>query len=666
MNKILQNFETAANGEYTPSKQESSDMKMILESFYEVAADDAKPQQLDEIASVSVSGETADEVAQLVRLMNDAGAPEAAPVGPQPTTMHEPAPCDGPPDMPPMITPKMMDDFETKEESVAEDDWDNEPEENYQNHQTMTHDLSGGINGRKKSYKRAEPGDNPMAVESDDNYDDRLNMAAEDYFINHKGEDDSMHSPVINDLADKYDVDVGELSDLIRNDDPSLDDPDFMQETIKKQLYKALSEKKNSKPDYLDLDKDGDTKEPMKKAAKDAKKKKAPVKESENATDGKTETIDIGWGEEFEVKHTPQGRLLIGVDIPAQVYHSGHGGENAERFIDFVYNMDTKKVIEWPEKMSYEYEELDKEAFLEVVDWIATKVETKLKYSGTKFESENSDKEVDEAGKMKGGGDDPCWKGYKMVGTKKKGGKEVPNCVPREGVEELENEQIDEISADLAKRVKDKAKASELDYLSKGYEKINRTKNIPFVSKMGRKSAERDLEQARRRKRLAKLANRKLGGMGDYRYDDEGHYGREGPAKVLARRDENDIEESAPKNNPVAKHAGKFNKAKVEPDKKQRQKRGYQKHKDKDMQMESAPVFNRYVKPLLDKSPKQIVEFYDTEAYAIIDRLSRESRALAKQNVNTRVHDSIVGKLRENLSVLPETKLDEMRSRRSS
>lgn len=25
---------------------------------------------------------------------------------------------------------------------------------------------------------------------------------------------------------------------------------------------------------------------------------------------------------------------------------------------------------------------------------------------------------------------DPCWKGYHMVGTKSKGGKEVPNCVP--------------------------------------------------------------------------------------------------------------------------------------------------------------------------------------------------------------------------------------------
>ena len=28
-------------------------------------------------------------------------------------------------------------------------------------------------------------------------------------------------------------------------------------------------------------------------------------------------------------------------------------------------------------------------------------------------------------------GNDPCWKDYKMVGTKKKGGKTVPNCVPK-------------------------------------------------------------------------------------------------------------------------------------------------------------------------------------------------------------------------------------------
>jgi hypothetical protein len=29
--------------------------------------------------------------------------------------------------------------------------------------------------------------------------------------------------------------------------------------------------------------------------------------------------------------------------------------------------------------------------------------------------------------------DNPCWKGYKPVGTKKKSGKTVPNCVPKEG-----------------------------------------------------------------------------------------------------------------------------------------------------------------------------------------------------------------------------------------
>lgn len=39
---------------------------------------------------------------------------------------------------------------------------------------------------------------------------------------------------------------------------------------------------------------------------------------------------------------------------------------------------------------------------------------------------------IGEAKKMKG--KDPCWNGYEMVGTKKKGGREVPNCVPKEAV----------------------------------------------------------------------------------------------------------------------------------------------------------------------------------------------------------------------------------------
>jgi hypothetical protein len=55
--------------------------------------------------------------------------------------------------------------------------------------------------------------------------------------------------------------------------------------------------------------------------------------------------------------------------------------------------------------------------------------------------------EVKEAKKMKG--EDPCWKDYKMVGTKKgKGGKEVPNCVPEET--EVKSEAYNEKAVDKA------------------------------------------------------------------------------------------------------------------------------------------------------------------------------------------------------------------------
>ena len=38
---------------------------------------------------------------------------------------------------------------------------------------------------------------------------------------------------------------------------------------------------------------------------------------------------------------------------------------------------------------------------------------------------------LNEDGKMESGEKDPCWKGYEMVGKKKKNCKEVPNCVPK-------------------------------------------------------------------------------------------------------------------------------------------------------------------------------------------------------------------------------------------
>lgn len=50
--------------------------------------------------------------------------------------------------------------------------------------------------------------------------------------------------------------------------------------------------------------------------------------------------------------------------------------------------------------------------------------------------------------------ENPCWKGYRQVGMKNKGGKQVPNCVPESVNEE---EQLDETMlvsiADLAQRI---------------------------------------------------------------------------------------------------------------------------------------------------------------------------------------------------------------------
>ncbi len=45
-------------------------------------------------------------------------------------------------------------------------------------------------------------------------------------------------------------------------------------------------------------------------------------------------------------------------------------------------------------------------------------------------EATGGEKTIGEAKKKITAKNDPCWSGYHMVGTKKKNGREVPNCVP--------------------------------------------------------------------------------------------------------------------------------------------------------------------------------------------------------------------------------------------
>jgi len=50
--------------------------------------------------------------------------------------------------------------------------------------------------------------------------------------------------------------------------------------------------------------------------------------------------------------------------------------------------------------------------------------------------------------------DSPCWKGYKQVGMKNKGGRQVPNCVPNESVvKEVKGRGFATIQNDMAKVV---------------------------------------------------------------------------------------------------------------------------------------------------------------------------------------------------------------------
>jgi hypothetical protein len=67
----------------------------------------------------------------------------------------------------------------------------------------------------------------------------------------------------------------------------------------------------------------------------------------------------------------------------------------------------------------------------------------------------------------KGKQDDPCWKGYEMVGMKKKGGRDVPNCVPKESVEHLDEKITSK--TDMGTAIKDfqSSKSAQLSGRSK-------------------------------------------------------------------------------------------------------------------------------------------------------------------------------------------------------
>lgn len=79
----------------------------------------------------------------------------------------------------------------------------------------------------------------------------------------------------------------------------------------------------------------------------------------------------------------------------------------------------------------------DFEVAAEVVGFVEDGIVIELDETGINHLSENGinflDGELSEG--LKDPKDNPCWKGYHPVGTKKKNGRTVPNCVPNESIE---------------------------------------------------------------------------------------------------------------------------------------------------------------------------------------------------------------------------------------
>jgi ASC-1-like (ASCH) protein len=67
--------------------------------------------------------------------------------------------------------------------------------------------------------------------------------------------------------------------------------------------------------------------------------------------------------------------------------------------------------------------------------------------------------------------DDPCWKGYEMVGMKKKGKKKVPNCVPENNEKEVnellvvDKNKLNDLVNKVKKVVKDSSVISKIEQL---------------------------------------------------------------------------------------------------------------------------------------------------------------------------------------------------------
>ncbi len=167
-----------------------------------------------------ITTDTPEEAGMLMKILKMAGLQpvDAKMMGMEPKHDMDHDDAMGSMQMAKMRDMMMKPDMEKQEETFA-----NTPDEKVQDVDSLVNVHSGGLNRQKKTYPRVSPADNPMAAE-----------------------DKITEEDLANSLRAQY-------------------------ESFKETYQKAAETK--AKPDFLDMDKDGDKTEPMKKAVKDKEEK---------------------------------------------------------------------------------------------------------------------------------------------------------------------------------------------------------------------------------------------------------------------------------------------------------------------------------------------------------------------------------------------------------
>ncbi len=265
--------------------------------------------------SVNLSAGSADEMAMILRALSGINS----------STSIEPMPQDNMSTIKSIVSNSSMEDDAAYADTIndnreTEESFINEPDEEYQDHDYMVKALSGGINRQKRMYAKSQDGDNAMAVES---IKDRLTKAlaeakAKPDYIDIDGDGDKKE-PMKKAVADKKKAPVKESEDDLEYAKKylkHLQRTDASSAKIEAQRKKIADMEKNktneaAKPDFLDMDKDGNKKEPMKKAIADKKKKtnEAEVQESPSISPTFIKHLQMTFGDKAQLSRSEMRKV---------------------------------------------------------------------------------------------------------------------------------------------------------------------------------------------------------------------------------------------------------------------------------------------------------------------------------------------------------------------